>query len=348
MSLRLSKTMWAAGLVAGLASCAAVLGNANAQESSEAERARQKIVANTNLVVLPVTVKDARGNLVAGLTAGDFRIYDDEEEQTISVFDAEGQPLSLVVLIDDDLRADDAREMAPSLRAILAGLSVSDEARICRFDLEFYAGEEFTGNDQRLLAELKDAQEASKERPPVFVPWKISPSTHTRSPGEPAIVPPGDPGGRPTKALEDAVYAAAELLKERGRERRKIMLIVSDGINGPEFNKHKYEETVSELLAGNVSVFSVAVGRTSFHKQFARLRDYANESGGDIYYGRKGAEMEQLYSRITEEARHEYVLAYEPRGNDPGAKYHQVKVSVMRKGMTVKTREGYYAVNAVR
>ena len=149
-------------------------------------------------------------------------------------------------------------------------------------------------------------------------------------------------GSRPTKALDDAVYAAAEFLKARGRERRKIVLLVSDGINGPEFNKHKYEEVVGELLAGNVSVFSVGVGGTSYHERFARLRDYASESGGDVYYAREERMMEQLYARITEEARHEYTLAYEPRGALGGVKYHEVKVKVRREGMVVNTREGYY------
>jgi hypothetical protein len=137
-----------------------------------------------------------------------------------------------------------------------------------------------TGDDQKLLAELKDAQEASQERPPLFVPWKSSPSWHVRSTGEPPLVQaPIDMGSAPTKALDDAVYAATEMLKGRGQDRRKLVLIVSDGINGPEFNKLKYEEVMSELLAANASVFSVAVGGTSYQKRFARLRDYADAFG---------------------------------------------------------------------
>ena len=234
MGVKVLKPTCFVGLIAGVISCAAGARNTFAQEDLEQVPAQQKIVANTNLVVLPVTVKDARGNLVAGLTAEDFQIFDDSVEQKIDVFDTEGEALSLVVLIDDDLKAGDAHEMALSLRAILAGISVSDEAMVCRFDLEFYPGATFTGNDQALLAELKGAQEASRERPPVFVPWKSSPSDHgspsdyARSTGEPRLAAPTDLGSAPTKALDDAVYDAGELLKGRGRARRKVVLIVSD------------------------------------------------------------------------------------------------------------------------
>jgi tetratricopeptide (TPR) repeat protein len=122
--------------LAGQVCCIATAGIALGQDNGGAATAQHKIVANTNLVVQPVTVKDARGNLVAGLTAEDFRIFDDGVEQRIEVF--EGEALSLVVLVNDDLKAVDAREMAPSLRSILAGIGGEDEATVCRFDLEFY------------------------------------------------------------------------------------------------------------------------------------------------------------------------------------------------------------------
>ena len=108
------------------------------QAPAAQSEAQHKISINSDLVVLPVTVKDKNGNLVAGLELSDFRVFDDELEQTIEVFTSEASPLSLVLLIDDDLKAKDAEQMAPSLRAIAAGVSVADEAMVCRFDLLFY------------------------------------------------------------------------------------------------------------------------------------------------------------------------------------------------------------------
>ncbi len=86
----------------------------------------------------------------------------------------------------------------------------------------------------------------------------------------------------------------------------------------------------------------MAVGH-SRKRKFSRLVDYANDSGGDIYYAVQSAAMEKLYSRITEEARHEYTLAYVPRGNNRNANYHKVEVRTLREGVTIKPRQGYYA-----
>ena len=308
---------------------------------AQRSEARTKISINSDLVVLPVTVKDRYGNLVPDLQREEFRIFDDSVEQAIDVFTVEAFPLSLVVLIDDDLKSEDAAQMAPTLRAITAGISSSDEVLVCRFDLSFYPGDGFTGDLNKLWADLKDAQEHSGPSTAGPVPFVTPPSTHPPGVGEPPQGTPTNLGSRPTKALDDAIHTAAELLHDRGASRRKIILLISDGLNGPEFNRHTYPSTLKALLHDNISVYSLAVGH-SRKRKFSRLVDYANDSGGDIYYAVQSAAMEKLYSRITEEARHEYTLAYVPRGNNRNANYHKVEVRTLREGVTIKTRQGYY------
>jgi len=312
-----------------------------AQPAAQQSEARTKINVNSDLVVLPVTIKDRYGNLVPDLQREEFRIFDDNIEQSIDVFTSEAIPLSLVVLIDDDLKSKDAAQMAPTLRAITAGISPGDEALICRFDLSFYPGKGFTGDLNKLWAELKDAQDHSGPSTAGPVPFVTSPSTHPLGVGEPPQAAPTNLGSRPTKALDDAVHSAAELLHDRGASRRKIILLISDGLNGPQFNRSTYPDTLKALLHDNISVYSLAVGH-SLKRKSSRLVNYANDSGGDIYYAAQSAAMERLYSRITEEARHEYTLAYVPRGNNRNADYHKVEVRTARKGVTIKTRQGYY------
>ncbi len=304
--------------------------------------AQTKIRVNSDLVILPVTVKDQFGELVADLEQTDFRIFDDNVEQSVDVFVVEAFPLSLVVLIDDDLKSKDAAQMTPTLRAITAGISANDEALIARFDLSFFPGQAFTSDLDTLWAELKQAQNYSAASTAGPVPFVTAPSDHPRGVGEPLPAAPGNPGHRPTKALDDAVHSAAELLHDRGTARRKMILVVSDGENGAQFNHNTYADALEALLRDNISVYSLAVGSSLSKHKFSRLINYADDSGGDIYYASTSAAMEKLYSQITEEARHEYTLAYVPRGTHPTSNYHKVQVRVTRPGVSVKTRQGYY------
>jgi len=82
-------------------------GQAPASATAQSD-ARAKISVNSNLVILPVTVKNRFGDLVADLQQDDFRVFDENVEQNISVFTAEAFPLSLVILVDDDLKSKDA------------------------------------------------------------------------------------------------------------------------------------------------------------------------------------------------------------------------------------------------
>lgn len=59
-------------------------------------------------------------------------------QQAIEVFNSEDVPLSLVLLIDDDLKDDNAQQVVASLHSILAGISSVDEPAVWAFDLKFH------------------------------------------------------------------------------------------------------------------------------------------------------------------------------------------------------------------
>jgi Ca-activated chloride channel homolog len=330
-------------------------GSASAAQEQKPQAPPQqaaKIVVPVNQVIVPVIVKDGGGRLVPDLRKDDFRIFEDKIEQRIGYFSAEAFPLSMVVLVDNDLKSKDAKQVADSLRAIVAGLSAGDEAFVCRFDQFFHPGKGFTSDQDKLLTELKRVDLASQ--PSVASPGAAinnGPSINGHSATSDAPNMAGatiNIQGQPTKALDDAVYAAAELLKDRGRDRRKLIFLISDGVNGPKFNTNNYDTVRKELLRQNIAVYGVGVGSAFFERRFERLSKYAHDTGGDVYYGLKSRAMEQLYSRVTEEARNQYTLAYAPAGTDRGAEYHSIEVRVEREGLTLLTREGYYAGGAPR
>src|SRR5262245_51160956 len=308
------------------------------------------LVVNVNLVILPVTVKDGAGRLVADLTRTDFRILDDNVEQRLEYFSAEAFPLSAIVLLDNDLKSKDAQQVESSLSAIVAGLSTNDEAFVFRFDTHFHPGKGFTRDQDKLLTELRrtriDESRTSAPAPAAGGVFTSGPSINGQSVTSPgAPITPGSTiilGDRTTKALDDAVYEAAQLLKDRGRDRRKIIFLISDGDNG-KTNVNTYDNTVKELLRYGISVYSIGVGSGFYERKFSRLQSYAHDSGGDVYYAAKRNGLEALYSRVTEQARNQYTLGYNPRGNDRTKERHTVEVRVRREGLDVRTREGYYS-----
>jgi VWFA-related protein len=303
---------------------------------------------NVNLVILPVTVKDRDGRLVADLSRNEFRILDDNIEQHIDYFSAEAFPLSVVLLLDNDLKSKDADQVESSLSAIVAGLSASDEAYVCRFDTNFHPGKGFTRDQDRLLTELHRTRiDDDRSSAPGPAPGGAfsGPTINGQSVTSTGAPPPAAStiilGDRTTKALDDAVYESSQLLKDRGRDRRKVIILISDGDNGKNVNS--YSNTVKELLRYGITVYSIGVGSGYYERKFSRLQSYAHDSGGDSYYAAKRNSLEELYSRVAEQARNQYTLGYNPHGNDRTKDYHTVEVRVHREGLDVRTREGYYS-----
>ena len=306
------------------------------------------LVVRVNQVIVPVTVKDGSGRLVPDLRKDEFRILEDNVEQKIVYFSADAVPLSMVLLIDNDLNRKNARQVGESLDSVVAGLSTSDEALVCRFDQFFHQGHGFLNDQDKLLTELKRTRldEQPDAGPAGSVNDTPTINGHSAT-GDAPKVPETTLNiqAQSTKALDDAVYSAAQLLKDRDpeRKRRKIILLISDGVNNPKVNTNKYDSIMKDLLRYDIAVYGVGVGTAFFNRRFERLAKYAHDSGGDVYYGLKRQDMEELYSRVTEEARNQYTLAYNPTGTDRGAEYHSIEVRVKREGLTILTREGYYA-----
>ena len=92
---------------------------------------RHNIRIRTELVIVPVTVKNRDGQLVGDLQRDEFRIFSDGSEQQIVLFDSQPFPLSAVVLLDNDLAEKEAEQVKKSLDAIAGAFGPNEcEGRI--------------------------------------------------------------------------------------------------------------------------------------------------------------------------------------------------------------------------
>jgi Ca-activated chloride channel family protein len=311
-------------------------------QGQEPSDPRAKIRSTVELVVVPVTVKDSKGNLVDDLRKDEFRIFEDGVEQQLSLFSADAFPLSAVVLLDDELKPKAAGQLQKSLLAIAGAFSESDEVALARFASFFTPVMEFTQDNDRLMAELKRL--VSGDEP---FPDPESTAPHPTAGDQPI---PGAPTGqqqstvdKTTKHVDDAIHAAAEALRGRDRERRKVIILVSDGVDA-RTNTYNYDQTLALLLSSDVSVYAIGTDAALLRRGASPLSRYARATGGDTHFVNNAPALSRAYAQVAEEARHQYTLAYVPAGTDHTQNYHSIEVRVRRPGLEVLSRDGYYLV----
>ncbi len=144
------------------------------------------------------------------------------------------------------------------------------------------------------------------------------------------------------KCINDAVYEAAMLLRPLPRNRRKIIFLISDGLNS-KGNKHSFGDTVKMLESSEVSVYSIGVGGAFLDRGVNIISRLAHDSGGDVFYVERESSLESLYSRVADQARNQYTIGYSPSHPSRATSYHSVEVRVRHPGLTVMARRGYYS-----
>jgi VWFA-related protein len=321
---------------------------AGQRPSLQSDDTRGRLTTRVTLVVVPVTVKNNAGELVTDLQQNDFRVFEDGIEQPIEVFSAEAFPLSAAILIDDDLKTGTAQKVQKTLETLAGAFSASDEVSLWRFDqVPEQISENFIADNDTLLTQLKHIDLSSSFPGIGSYTMTNGPRVNTAQPPGPAKVPTEANGHPNTKHIDDAIYAAAEQLQDRPRERRKIIFLISDGQNAKN-NTHKYDETLQLLLSNDISVYAVGVGEANMNRGITFLGNnilskYAHSTGGDIFYGGMSREnLEELYARVSEQARNQYTIAYSGAHTDRSKPYHSIEVRVKRPGLALLTRDGYY------
>src|ERR1700723_1991983 len=303
---------------------------------------RSAIVRRTELVIVPVTVKNRDGVLMGDLRRDEFRVYCDNVEQQIVFFTSDPFPLSAVVLIDNDLSIKSADQVQKSLTAISGGFGPNDEVAIVTYDQFPTTVSEFSFNNDLLFTQLKRLDLRSHyPGAPVGGPLTSGATSNGRSLETGAPTTLGVQQQKQDKDLDDAVYAAGEMLKSRGRDRRKIVFLISDG-NNSRTNEHTLDQTLQLLLKSDISVYSISVGHAFMQKESTRLERYATSTGGDTFYAGKDRGLENLYASVTEQARNQYTITFQPQDTDRSKDYHSIEVRVRRPDLDVTARQGYY------
>jgi len=117
---------------------------------------------------------------------------------------------------------------------------------------------------------------------------------------------------------------------------RSLMMIFSDGVDTSSWLSA--DSVVDSARRGDVVVYGVEVGerRASFP------RDLTEVTGGRLFAVESTKDLSTVFSRILEEFRLRYLISYSPQGVSREG-WHRLDVRVKGRGMSVKSRPGYFA-----
>ena len=318
---------------------------------------------NVNFVEVPVTVKDSKGHLVAGLTYRDFKVFENDSREPIAFFTTDSFPLSIAFVLDQSLTSDVMAKVNNSLGAIQGALTPYDEVAVFSYNNGAQERTGFTGAQSgRLPAVLALTKETGSE---MLVPINDGPMAgcNIRQNGncvDPNLQPGRSAGGntfmtipKEIHTLNDAILAAAKELSTRPKGRRRIIYVISDG---KEYgSKAKYAEVQRYLWTNKIAVYGTLVGDSARwgESYVSRLHipgmmydnllaKYILATGGtpDFEGGTDG--IEKSYAKIAEEARNQYTLGYYSHQPFIDGKFRKIEVRVDRPGMEVINKNGYY------
>jgi VWFA-related protein len=323
------------------------------------------LVQHVNFVEVPVTVKDAKGKLVAGLTFRDFKVFENDTREPLSFFTTDSFPLSIAFVIDQSLTADVMAKVNNSLGAIQGALTPYDEVAVFSYNNGAQERTGFTGaQSARLPAVLALTKATGSE---MLVPVNDGPlaGCAIRQNGncvDPNLNPGGSTGGttfmtipKEIHTLNDAVLAAAKELSTRPKGRRRIIYVISDG---KEYgSKATLKEVLKYLETNKTAVYGTLVGDSArwgegyvsrLHLPFTMydniLAKYTLATGGTLDSEGNLNGIEKSYAKIAEEARNQYTLGYYSHEPVIDGKFRKIEVRVDRPANEVEViaKTGYF------
>jgi Ca-activated chloride channel homolog len=276
--------------------------------------------AESQLVVLHVSVRDRSGRYVTGLGKDAFTVIDDSQPQTITVFSGEDVPASIGLVIDN------SNSMAPSRERVIAAAVAF--AKNSHPQDEVFA---LTFNEH--VREAWAPAILAETRPQQFATAMASAIT-----------------ARGMTALYDGVADGLRRV-QRGVHTRQVLILVSDGSDNA--SQMSQESILREARSGDAVIYTVGLlDPLTRDGNPGLLRQLTRETGGESFQPRTLDDVAPTLERIARDIRSAYTLAYAPTrglGQPSEQRRRTVRVYVHApdgRQLRVRTRDGYFAERA--
>jgi len=332
--------------------------------TKEQEQPNQKFVTTVENVVASVAVYDRGGNYVNGLQPDQFRIFDNGKEQNIHSVDVTFTPISMVVAIQANARADKILPQVNRIGNLLKPIVLGDqgEAAVIAFDSRVRTLQDFTSDADKITRAVRSIT-----------------------------------AGSISSRMVDAVEESARLLRTRNKDRRRILLVI--GETRDFGSEARSRETLISLQLSNVVAYWLDMshlfgtltapapdprpdnlppamhplpsgvpatpttiqqtyGTNGTSAEFIPLmveifKDAKNifktspavlftkGTGGSQFSFYTQKSLESAIEEISDHLHSEYTISYTPNNKDEGG-FHQINVEVIGHNYRCQTRPGYW------
>jgi Ca-activated chloride channel family protein len=308
------------------------------------------IRVSSNLVMVPVSVTDAKGQPVHGLQVGDFHLEEEGRAQQVTEIGNPDQvPLDIAILFDvsssvsqKGFFAFQQRAAASFLKQVLKPV---DRAAV------------FTIADHTTLVSPLAAAEISAAKLLTIPAATSSVST----------------------SFYDSVVVAAKYLEQNAPPRHRLVIVViSDGddnssnllqaTKAEDRASQKVEPTKAQALANlqmrhqratlavqravqhaDAAFYSINPGGQSIHlneiskRAQNAMESIAQSTGGTAFVPDSEKDLERVFNEVAAELRGQYLLQYYSNSGASGVGFRRIAVGLpAHPGLRVRARQGYY------
>jgi Ca-activated chloride channel family protein len=285
---------------------------------------------DVDLVSMDVVVADKNGTLIGNLQKGDFKVFDDGIEQTITSFSANDAPITVVIMFEfSKTLVYYLDDVFTPIVGFVRSLQENDWAALVKVDLHTEILTDFTRNKDLLLRGLSEQRIVTYNEVVLF----------------------------------DAVD---EMLSRMQKiDGKKAIFLVATGID--TISKKTYGEVLKKAEASDTMIYSAGMGQLYrlytenyrsamdnmvFLTADNQLRSLSEVTGGQAFFPRFPAEYPDIYDNISKQLRHQYSIGFVPNNLKKDGKFHKLRVDVVdldlnkdgkKDGLKARTKKGYYA-----
>ena len=310
-------------------------------------------------VMAPVIVHDLRGNIVNGLTPLDFELYDNGKLQKITE-DATSHPISMVVAVQSSANME---KLLPDIRKIgslFSGLVLGDtgEISVLSFDHRVQTMTEFTSDADKISKAFQNLKIGSSPSHLNDAAMKGVNMLRTRDKARRRILmliaETRDNGSQMgvrdvlTEAeFRDITVYTVEVshlltsLTAKTEPPRPSAIppearhlgggVIGTQTTDAQQNMGDYSPIIKEIFTAVKAIF--ISNPQEVYTKYTGGREFS-------YMTRKG--LEDAIRNIGEEIHSQYLLTYLPNNLNEGG-YHEIEVRILKPGLRVTTRPGYWS-----